>query len=661
MKRIRIIIISFFILMGSSLFINQNSSDTNDSQSIDTNLKPTSQEAPIIADHTIINTTRLDQIPESIINQTKDTLQIAYGHTSHGSQLITGMSGLSSYKEANGGTLGLFDWHDSRIGGDPYNPQEGVLNIDDYFRGWDDLGHNGDVSWATTTRDYLDRDEFSSINVVMWSWCGGASDNTEEGINTYLNEVTELEEEYPDISFVYMTGHADGTGEEGNLHIRNQQIRNYCIENDKILYDFYDIECYDPDGNYFGDLNVTDTCAFDSDENGSLDGNWATSWEGSHTEDEDWYECESAHSQALNANMKAYAAWWMFCRIAGWDGSSSTMLPSISDETGGYVEYSAETPSFSWEISNFIPTQHEIFINDVGQGRIDSISTSITFNFAAFSLGAFNISLKVFNGSGDWIQDDLDLNIQDTTFPLLEQPLQNLIAGLDESTIPLTWDLFDLLGDYYILSLNNVVEVEAVWDGEDISYSLTNPGVGEYNVSLYLNDTSGNSVIFSQMLYISDCPQILSHENCSFEQDSVSNLINWTCYDSNPAFYQFYVNSVSQGILVWDGEEVNFAFDGYAIGVYNLTLWVNDTEGNWDQETIFITVVAQTTTTTDSTTTTETSSTSDTSTTTSDLPPSSETTGSFLGISINTLVGAGFGAGFLGLVVVMAVVIKKQR
>ena len=68
---------------------------------------------PIIIDH---NCTDITQIPQSAIQQAKDTLSIAYGHTSHGSQLITGMNGLIAF--ANGGGLGLslptdiFAWSD---------------------------------------------------------------------------------------------------------------------------------------------------------------------------------------------------------------------------------------------------------------------------------------------------------------------------------------------------------------------------------------------------------------------------------------------------------------------------------------------------------------------------------------------------------------------
>jgi len=66
---------------------------------------------------------------------------------------------------------------------------------------------------------------------------------------------------------------------------------------------------------------ANDNCDYDSNGDGRRDKNWATDWQDSHTEDVDWYECSSAHSQALNANRKAYAAWYLWARLAGWDGN----------------------------------------------------------------------------------------------------------------------------------------------------------------------------------------------------------------------------------------------------------------------------------------------------------------------------------------------------
>lgn len=189
-----------------------------------------------------------------------------------------------------------------------------------YKEGWMNRDCGSYPNWVDKTREYLDNPSHADVNVIIWSWCGQASKYTERKmIDRYLSPMTQLEHEYPDVTFVYMTGHADGTGITGNLHARNQQIRNYCIANNKVLYDFYDIESYDPEGNYYGDKLVNDNCDYDSDGNEYRDANWAIDWQKAHTENKDWYNCKSAHSQALNANLKAYAAWWLWSVLSGWN------------------------------------------------------------------------------------------------------------------------------------------------------------------------------------------------------------------------------------------------------------------------------------------------------------------------------------------------------
>lgn len=257
---------------------------------------------PIIMDHTSID---LDKIPLEWINKAKSDLHIAYGHTSHGSQLISGMNGLEEWK------------------GSPYlwnnGPADESLDIRDMIMAGD-LGSKGDLAWAGATRSFLGDFRNEDINVIIWSWCGGVSTNTEQGIKAYLDEMNKLESEFPSVQFVYMTGHLDGTGLNGTLHKNNEQIRKYCRDNNKILYDFADIESYDPDGNYYLDKGADDGCNYDSNGDGQNDSNWAINWQNTHTEGVDWFNCSSAHSKPLNANMKAYAAWSLWSRLAGWSG-----------------------------------------------------------------------------------------------------------------------------------------------------------------------------------------------------------------------------------------------------------------------------------------------------------------------------------------------------
>jgi hypothetical protein len=268
---------------------------------------------PIISDH---RCTHIKSIPVAAIEAAKNKLHIGYGHTSHGSQITTGMTGLVDFMTNNGYPTDLFQWNSTGDNGALHLYEGGNGDLDG------DVGYYPD--WVQETRDYLGAPDVNGhgsnhpeMNVIMWSWCGQLSGYSREDIyNHYLNELTLLESDYPGVTFIYMTCHSDGSGLDGDMHKNNQIIRDYCIANNKVMFDFYDIECYNPDGAYFGDKHVSDDCSCDG-------GNWAQEWQNSHQEGKDWFSCESAHSEPLNANQKAYAIWWLWARIAGWDGSTS--------------------------------------------------------------------------------------------------------------------------------------------------------------------------------------------------------------------------------------------------------------------------------------------------------------------------------------------------
>lgn len=251
---------------------------------------PDAAPGTLLVDH---NRANLADIPLTAI-QNATELVVAYGHTSHGSQLTDGMNGLEEWKGAPyliGGENGI-------------DIREGV------FSGASDLGNPGFTAWPGATRAYLDG--HPEVDVILWSWCGQVSGASEANIQGYLDSMSALEEDYPQVKFVYMTGHLDGSGVEGTLHQNNQRIRAYVRTNGKTLYDFADIESYDPEGNEYLSLNANDNCDYDG-------GNWCTDWQEAHPGE--WFQVSAAHSQPLNGNRKAFAAWYLFARLAGWDGN----------------------------------------------------------------------------------------------------------------------------------------------------------------------------------------------------------------------------------------------------------------------------------------------------------------------------------------------------
>ena len=103
----------------------------------------------------------------------------------------------------------------------------------------------------------------------------------------------------------------------------------------RILFDFAAIESTIRDGpTHYMPLMANDNCDYDSNADGYADKNWATDWQGSHTQNVDWFNCSPAHTQALNGNLKAYAAWWLWARLAGWNGESQMDFLGTWDSQG---------------------------------------------------------------------------------------------------------------------------------------------------------------------------------------------------------------------------------------------------------------------------------------------------------------------------------------
>ncbi|HOO72753.1 MAG TPA: hypothetical protein PK926_13435 [Spirochaetota bacterium] len=254
----------------------------------------------MIIDHTC---TDLAAIPSKWLSRAK-SLTVHYAHTSHGSQLITGAnyledhidSVLYAFESRESGTEGLPDEQDPpALRMYDGNPPETYIEPDDYWYGDDALARTGAVAG---TGHYV---------VSLWSWCGQQSSNSIETVQEYLDSMEELEESYPSVRFVYMTGHTDGGTE--TLERNNDLVRDFCRKHKKILYDFADIESWAPDGTNYPD--TTDACS------------WCTDWcleHGDDCENIPVSDSECAHTHGFNCVLKGRAFWWMMARIAGWDG-----------------------------------------------------------------------------------------------------------------------------------------------------------------------------------------------------------------------------------------------------------------------------------------------------------------------------------------------------
>lgn len=255
--------------------------------------------AAIIVDH---RHTDVSAIPTRWIDAARQ-LTVHYAHTSHGSQVLTGLNWL----EARNAMYNV-NIEDS---GEVIHPQvSGALNIYDGNNYPGNTYITPDMYWesASGLSHTTSVVETGWFDISLWTWCGQMSSYSADQVQEYLDQLTALRANNPQVQFVFYTGHTDGEAPGSTLWRNNDLVRQYVREHGGVLFDFADIESYDPDGNFYP--TVSDACE------------WCDDWCAANPSH---FACQSvpnycAHTNGLQCTLKGQAFWYLLARLSGWDG-----------------------------------------------------------------------------------------------------------------------------------------------------------------------------------------------------------------------------------------------------------------------------------------------------------------------------------------------------
>ncbi|MCE7737083.1 MAG: hypothetical protein GPJ54_19510 [Candidatus Heimdallarchaeota archaeon] len=225
-----------------------------------------------------------------------------------------------------------------------------------------------------------------------------------------------------------------------------------------------------------------------------------------------------------------------------------------------------------------------------------SNSQLITYNIDHLSIGAHNVTIFAIDlAENVAINTVLITVVDDSTAPSFTSTPGNIFYEEGVTGNTLKWRATDSFPYFYQLFVNEVEFNVAPWlDGVDLSFDIDGLGLGIYNFTVRLFDTSGSSVTDTSFVIVEDTikPSIQSSSGgLTYELGSSGNIIDWTVTDTHPENYLLLVNNSNFDFGSWESDvlfEINV--DNLSVGVYNLTIILSDSSSNIRTDTVFVSV-----------------------------------------------------------------------
>jgi hypothetical protein len=176
-----------------------------------------------------------------------------------------------------------------------------------------------------------------------------------------------------------------------------------------------------------------------------------------------------------------------------WENEISFMLrPSVDRPSDITIEVGSRGESVTWNPYSSKPASYRIVRNSFEIANMPWDGSPVVLNLEEDNLGTETFYLTVYDIFGQSITDEVDVRKEDTTAPIIVDASD--LLHYEEGTVSywVNWTFTEMFPDSYVLYVNESYEASVDWDGSEISIDVGGFIAGVYNLTLAVNDTSGN-------------------------------------------------------------------------------------------------------------------------------------------------------------------------
>jgi parallel beta-helix repeat protein len=155
----------------------------------------------------------------------------------------------------------------------------------------------------------------------------------------------------------------------------------------------------------------------------------------------------------------------------------------------------------------------------------------------------------------------------------------------------ISWAAYSTIPDTFIVYKDRLVLYSGEWNGSSITVPISGLALGQYNYTLYVNDTLGDYAVDEVIVTVyNNAPTINHPSDRDYHLGVATQPILWDVFDLNPDHYDLYINNELNETATWGGADVSIPIGMLPLGVYNYTLVVYDTLGESAADTVLVEV-----------------------------------------------------------------------